>query len=374
MRTLRPLPAAIALIAVGAVVAVALWRPWVGSAQATGGASEITVSRSQCGQGWTDAKTGRQTIILHNTGDAAAEVDLVEVSSDKVYGEVDGLGPNTSAPMDMQLGAGRYAIRCLIEDTDAITGPTVTLAGAAKGGPAAVAVTKNDMLPLVKQYQAVVARGVADLAAKTATLRGDVDAGNLVAARADWLPAHLAYSSLGAAYDAFGDFADKIDGSSAGFHPLETGLWHNASAADLKPIADRLNADVHALQADLPNEQVDPNDLGLRAHEIMENALQFELTGENDEGSGTSLNTALANLDGTAKVLAVLDPVLKPRYPDLPQVRTWEDRVRALLMAHQNTPVGQLDRTTREQLDGAVGELLEKLAPVATICEVRRDG
>jgi iron uptake system component EfeO len=111
----------------------------------------------------------------------------------------------------------------------------------------------------------------------------------------------------------------------------------------------------HGLQKDLPNEQVDPNDLGLRAHEIMENALQFELTGENDQGSGTSLNTALANLDGTAKVLAILEPVLKPRYPDLPQVRKWEDRVRALLTAHQSTPVDRLDRTTREQLDGAAG-------------------
>ena len=372
MRTPRPLPAAIALVGIGAVVAVAVWRPWEDSANAAGGPPEISVSRSQCGQGWTGAKTGRQTLVVHNTGDAAAEVDLVEVGSNKVYGEVEGLGPNTSAPMDVQLGAGRYAIRCLIEDTDAITGPTVTLAGDAKSGPAVVAVTKNDMLPLVKQYEASVAAGVGDLAVKTEKLRADVDTGNLAAARTDWLPAHLAYNSLGAAYDAFGAFADQIDGSG-GFHPLEKGLWHNASAATLKPIADQLAADVHGLQEDLPNEQVDPNDLGLRAHEIMENALQFELTGENDQGSGTSLNTALANLDGTAKVLAVLDPVLKPRDPDLPQVQKWEDRVRALLTAHRSTPVDQLDRTTREQLNGAVGQLLELLAPVAALCEVRRN-
>ncbi|MGY4768272.1 EfeM/EfeO family lipoprotein [Kribbella sp. CWNU-51] len=372
MRTPRPLPAAIALVGVGALVAVAVWRPWAGAADAASGPPQITVSRSQCGQGWTDPTTGRQTIIVHNTGDAAAEVDLVEVTSNKVYGEVEGLGPNTSAPMDVQLGAGRYAIRCLIEDTEAITGPSVTVAGDAKGGPAAVAVTKNDMLPLVKQYEAGVAAGVADLAAKTDKLRRDVDAGNLDAARADWLPAHLAYNSLGAAYDAFGDFADKIDGSDAGFHPLEKGLWHNASVAGLKPIADQLAVDVHGLQHDLPNDQVDPNDLGLRAHEVMENALQFELTGENDQGSGTSQKTALANLDGTAKVLAILNPVLKPRYPDLAQVQKWEGRVRALLTAHQNTPVDQLDRTTREQLNGAVGQLLELLAPVAAICEVRR--
>ena len=374
MRTPRPLPAAVSLIAVGAVVALAIWRPWQGSAaDAAGGPPEVAVSRSQCGQGWTDARTGRQTITLHNTGDASAEVDLVEVGSNKVYGEVEGLGPNTSAPMDVQLGAGRYAMRCLIEDTDAITGPTVTVVGDGKAGPAVVPVTKNDMLPLAKQYEAAVATGVAGLAVKTDKLRADVDAGNLLAARADWLPAHLAYNSLGAAYDAFGDFADKIDGSG-GFHPLEKGLWHNASAAALKPIADQLAADVHGLQKDLPNEQVDPNDLGLRAHEIMENALQFELTGENDQGSGTSLNTALANLSGTANVLAILDPVLKPRDPDLPQVQLWEARVRALLTAHLNTPVAQLDRSTREQLNGAVGELLEKLASVAAICDVRRAG
>ena len=373
MRTPRPLSAAIALIGIGAVVAVAVWRPWAGSANAASGPPEITVSRSQCGQGWTDARTGRQTITLHNTGDASAEVDLVEVGSNKVYGEVEGLGPNTSAPMDVQLGAGTYAMRCLIEDTDAITGPTVTVVGDGKAGPAVVPVTKNDMLPLAKQYEAAVATGVAGLAVKTDKLRADVDAGNLLAARADWLPAHLAYNSLGAAYDAFGDFADKIDGSG-GFHPLEKGLWHNASAATLKPIADQLAADVHGLQKDLPNEQVDPNDLGLRAHEIMENALQFELTGENDQGSGTSLNTALANLSGTANVLAILEPVLKPRDPDLSQVQLWEARVRALLTAHLNTPVAQLDRSTREQLNGAVGELLEKLASVAAICDVRRAG
>ncbi|HEY3556690.1 MAG TPA: EfeM/EfeO family lipoprotein [Kribbella sp.] len=374
MRTPRPVPAVVALVVLAAAATVTVWRPWESSADAAHGPSGISVSRSQCGQGWGDARTGRQTLIVHNTGDAPAEVDLVEVGSAKVYGEVEGLGPGTSAAMDVQLGAGRYAIRCLIEDTGAITGPTVTLTGDGQGGPAVVPVTKNDLLPLVKKYEAGVARGVADLVVKTDKLRADVDAGNLDAARSDWLAAHVVYNSLGAAYDAFADFAEKIDGSEAGFHPLEKGLWHNASAAGLKPIADRLAADVHGLQKDLPNEQVDPNDLGLRAHEIMENALQFELTGENDNGSGTSLNTALANLNGTANVLAILDPVLRPRYPDLPQVQKWENRVRALLIAHQNTPVGQLDRTTREQLNGAVGELLEKLAPVAAICEVRRAG
>jgi iron uptake system component EfeO len=362
---------AISLLGAAVLVVVVMTHPWTARTQPTG-AAEVTVSTSACGQGWTAARSGRQTVTLHNTGRLTAEVQLVEVGSGKVYGEVDGLGPNTSEPMTVQLGSGDYAFRCLLEDVDAITGPTQAVRGDEPGGPASVPVTQNDLLPVVKRYESDVAAGIGELVAKTDRLRADVAAGDLGAARTDWLPAHLAFARLGAAYGAFGDATDAIDGTDSGFHPLERGLWSGAPASALRPVADELATDVHGLQATFAAAQVDPNDLGLRGHEIMEDALQFELTGETDQGSGTSLDTALADLDGTAEVLAVLEPVLQPRYPDLPSVTQWSDRVRALLSAHLGTPPGRLDTRTREQLDGAVGELLERLAPIATICEVRR--
>lgn len=49
-----------------------------------------------------------------------------------------------------------------------------------------------------------------------------------------------------------------------------------------------------------PTQDFDPGDLPLRAHEILENALQFELTGDTDEGSGTNLATVDSNLAGDA--------------------------------------------------------------------------
>jgi hypothetical protein len=45
----------------------------------------------------------------------------------------------------------------------------------------------------------------------------DVRAGNLGTARSAWLPAHLTYERLGAAYDSFGSFDDAIDGRPDGF-------------------------------------------------------------------------------------------------------------------------------------------------------------
>ena len=62
---------------------------------------------------------------------------------------------------------------------------------------------------------------------------------------------------------------------------------------------------------------MDPVDTGLRAHEITEDSIQLDLTGRSDFGSGTSLATARAGLDGTAELLKVLHPLLAPSDPAL---------------------------------------------------------
>jgi high-affinity iron transporter len=72
-----------------------------------------------------------------------------------------------------------------------------------------------------------VAAGLKRLTGQTGMLAGDVQRGNLAAARRDWLPAHLTYATLGAAYASFGKFDDKIDGraDALGVHnPKWTGF------------------------------------------------------------------------------------------------------------------------------------------------------
>lgn len=351
--------------------------------------TSVEVTPAGCGRGWSHPVGGRQVFDLHNTSSTAAEVDLTDPRTGAVYGEVEGLAPGTVRPLRVTLGDGTYAFKCLPDDADAVTGPTVRITGAkTRSGPAAVPVTQQDLIPPTLAYQKWIQARTVELERRTDVLRDAVDRGDLAAARAAWLPAHLVYERMGAAYGTFGDADGQINGTTAGlsggvhdkdftgFHRVEYGLWHGESARSLRGPADRLAEAVHALRARWPDERMDPADVGLRAHEILENTVQFELTGRTDYGSGTNLATARANLDGTRVLLGHLRPLLTTRDTGLPGLDSWLERTQRLLDSFRHggrwTPLAGLTRAQRETVDADLGELVERLADVAALTDVRR--
>ena len=355
-----------------------------GCSASSGPQPAIQVSVSHCGEGWSHPHAGRQTLQIRNTGNVSAEAYLIETGSGQVYGELENLSPGTTRAMTVDLGGGGFALRCAPDDADPITGPVARISGPAKTGIGIVPVSTADLYGPVKQYEKYVSGRLPGLVARTEALRSAIDSGDLSAARAAWLPAHLEYERLGAAYGAFGDFDSKINGRPdglpkgvadpdfTGFHRVEYGLWHGEPAVSLRVPAGRLSADVKALQADFPKEQVDPLDLGLRAHEILEATLRFELSGAADQGSGSSLATASANIAGTEAVLDTLRPLLVSRFPGLADVEARLARLDGLLKTHLGTPVAGLAQPDREKIDAATGDVLERLAKVAAICAPRR--
>ena len=391
----RPAPAAggvLVLVVSGALLAgcAGSQRPAANAAPADGlPHTAVQVSLGSCGQGWTRPHAGQQVFDVRNTSDGPTEVDIVDPKSGAVYGEVEGLAPNTTRPLQVTLGGGSYAFKCLPDDNDAVTGPTVTIPGHASAGPASLAVTEQDVIPPTLAYTKWIGGQMAVLAGKVRTLKDAVDRGDLSAARAAWLPAHLVYERMGAAYDTFGDADGAINGTTAGlakglddpdftgFHRIEYGLWHGQSAGQLRGPADQLARDVDTLKSGWAQARMDPLLMGLRAHEILENAVQFELTGRTDYGSGTNLATARANLDGTRAVLGYLRPLLKARYGSrLPALDTSLDRLQHTLDGFDHdgrwTTLDNLTRTQREQLDSAAGDSVERLADIAAIFDIRR--
>jgi high-affinity iron transporter len=382
-RTRRLLLAAVvavpALLA-GLVVALADPRPAAGET--------VAVSDTDCGQGFTAPEPGRRDFRMHNTGNQTSEVYLIDPSSNAVYGEIEGLAPGTTRDLVATVAGGTYAWRCVAADGRAVTSKAVRVGGAARAH-AVVPVSARDLTGPLKAYKAYVNRGLAALVTQTGKLSDDIRAGHLDTARTDWLTAHRTYASLGAAYGTFEDFDQKIDGRPdglpdgvhdkdfTGFHRIEYGLWHGESAAGLEDVAQRLADDAAGLRKAFPHQDFDPSDLPLRAHEILENTLQFELTGDTDQGSGTGLATAEANLAGTRELLTVLKPLLTPRAPTLlPTVDADSTRLRKLLDSGHHgagwTPVDRLDPAAKARIDGAAGQLLEDLSPVPDLLEIRK--
>jgi high-affinity iron transporter len=378
-----------AVVAVPAVAAVAVIAA-VGPNSSSKGGQTVEVSAASCGKGFDDLATGEHVFQMKNTGDVPAEVYLLDPSTNAVYGEIEGLAPGTTRPLTATLGAGTYAWRCVPNGKGAVTSAVKHVSGSGTSKTAVVPISEKDLDAPLDQYKSYVTDHLNELAGHTAKLKQDVDAGDLAAAKADWLTAHLAYNRLGAAYGTFADWDGKIDGRAdglpdkekdkdfTGFHRLEYGLWHGEPAAALAPVADQLDADVHGLIEDWPKQDFDPADLPLRAHEILENTLQFQLTGDADYGSGTTLATADANLAGTRVVLNVIRPLVQARDPQgLERIDSWLDRFGTVVDAAEQpdgswTPVDKLATADRQKLNGTLGELLEQLAVVPDLLEIRK--
>jgi iron uptake system component EfeO len=352
----------------------------------------VEAGTDKCGTGWADPKPGAQTFTVKNTTIAGEDVYLQGVKNQAVYLEIEGLGSGASRTQSVVLGKGSYRFVCLPNDQTPVLGNPVSVPAGPTGGPTTpgvAPVTQNDMIPPSKVYGAWIQSQLPSLTADVQALANDVDGGNLAQAKVDWLNGHLVYETLGAAYGAFGDLDTDINGTPAsgqtalsdpdlaGFHKVEALLWSGAPASAIQPVSDALLASVQKLQSTFPQAVIDPLDVGLRSHEILENALQFELTGATDAGSHTNLATLDANLTGTLEALAPLHDILAPRYPDLQKTVDWVTATKTYVETFRAadgswTPLDSLSQTQREDLDSRVSEAVEMLAPVAAICDIRQ--
>jgi iron uptake system component EfeO len=352
----------------------------------------INISASACGTGWQHPTAGAQTLEIHNASTAVVEVQLVNPANGAVYAQIEGIGPGTTRSMPVNVGSGQYSFICSGTDYGTRTGPAIHVPGQVSGGAAILPLTPDQVNTITQEARSYVANGLVTLEPQAAALAADIQNGNLSAARAAWLTAHLTWERLGSAYGMFGSYDDTIDGTPfglaggvqdpgfTGFYRLEYGLWHGQSAAELAKPASQLVTQVRALQTawpgiELPTTQA-VGDLALRTHEILEDAMQNQLSGLDDFGSGTTLATFAAGIDATRAQLGILYPYLVSRYPQTAALYSSLDQLQRLIDAektsHGWTPAGDLSTTQREQLDAAAGQTVELLSPIPDIFEQER--
>jgi len=349
----------------------------------------VEVGADVCGAGWNGGKAGEQTFALWDNSSVPVEVYLQNVDTGKVYFDAEGIGVDVTRSFNAVIGPGHYRLYCNPSDGDGLPGPTVDVTGAAPSTTtqAMAPVTNGDLLGPIAAYHAWVTSRFPMLLRQVRALDVDLRRGDTTAAKRDWLAGHVTYETMGAAYDAFGDDNDAINAMPAtgidpatdpdlhGFHKVEAQLWGGADPASIVPAAGQLVKAVSKLRTDFKNERLNTIDIGLRSHEILENAVQFVLNGTDDAGSGTSLATLDANLTGTLAAMKPIRPLLSTRDADLAETDRWIKRSQRLVRSYDHhgiwTPLDALSTRQREALNATISQTTELLSRVATITEPR---
>ena len=251
-------------------------------------------------------------------------------------------------------------------------------------------VTPADYRRPVATYKRYVGRQLGALLGEVAVLRAAVARHDLTGARAAWLKADARYESIGAAYGAFGELDAAINGRPAGLpdgarspdftglHRVELALWEHRSTREAVAPAAHLTRAVARLRAKVGAMTIDPLEYSLRAHEVLEDGIHLQLSGQASPWSGSALVALRAEVKGTNVVLRTLEPMLVRRDAGgaLPQARRALRRLSAAL-AGLERPDGSLPRwdrlgqRDRELVDGLTAGAAEQLAFVPELIDPR---
>ena len=103
-------------------------------AAASNAADAVTVSKTECAPEFTSAQSGNQTFTVANNSGMAGEINL-DNAAGAVVGEIETLGPGTTAPLSADLGNGTYTFVCLMGSQSATSSQQVQVtAKTATGG------------------------------------------------------------------------------------------------------------------------------------------------------------------------------------------------------------------------------------------------
>jgi high-affinity iron transporter len=251
-------------------------------------------------------------------------------------------------------------------------------------------VTPVDYERPIAAYRRYVRGRLGTLGGQVAALRGAIARDDLGAARAAWIRADATYESIGAAYGAFGDLDAAVNGRPAGLpdgvrspdftglHRVELALWERRSTHDATRPAAQLARAVARMRAQVAKLEIDPLEYSLRAHEILEDGIHLQLSGQASPWSGAALIALRAEVRGTGVVLATLEPLIARRDSTdaLPQARRALRRLATeidrLERADGSLPrwdrLGQRDR---ERVDGLAAGAAEHLAYVPELIDPR---
>jgi len=290
-----------------------------GSAEPSAGRIAVSVSESGCSPATITVPSGPVTFVVTNAGNETGEFEII-LANTKVIDEVENIVPGFVVNMSTRLDGGTYEMVC--GNTQTPKGALTVTGGAAATPPPNTVVAQADLDAARDKYAAFVKEQTAALVTAIAAFTAAVEAGDVAQAKALYAAARIPWESIEPIAELFPDLDQAIDFREEdfdggaddpgfkGFHKIEKVLFEGGTAAGLGPLAVELRANVDELKKRIDTLVIDPRVMARGAGELIEEVAQSKMTGEEDRYSKMDLVSIDANVDGSARIVDELRPIL----------------------------------------------------------------
>lgn len=335
----------------------------------------VNIHAHNCEPNALTVAAGKNAFRIVNRSERAVEWEILD--GVLVIEERENIAPGLSQVINANLAPGDYAITCGLlsnpRGTLHVT-PTAESDAKAKARPSMTA-----FIGPLSEYRVYLSLQSSALIKAVNALQQAIDAGDLSAAQAAYLPARAAYqriapaaqrlAELDNAINARADYYEKREQAPGfgGFHRIEYGLYEQHSVEGLAPIAQRLQTDVTQLKQQLMAQSLAPEQLAAIATRTLRSLAEVRSSGEEERYSHSDLNGFAANLDGTRKIVDLLRPLLSRSAGDLLQkidaaMADLDTTLDALSSADGGVrPYDQVDEAQRKQIAAKAGALADAL-------------
>ena len=280
------------------------------------GSVNISVNDQQCEPMELTVPSGQTVFNIVNSSGRKLEWEILE--GVMVVDERENIAPGLTDKMTVTLMPGEYQMTCGL-----LTNPRGKLIVTDSGfKPAENQADMSKLAQPLADYKVYVQAEAKELVKKTAQFVAAVKAGQIDQAKALFADTRTHYERIEPIAELFNeldpaidaredDFKDKAkDPEFVGFHRIEYALWVEKSTDGVKEVADRLDADVKKLAAEIDALNFPPSKVVGGAAVLMEEVAATKISGEEDRYSHTDLSDFQANVEGSQKIVDLFRPVI----------------------------------------------------------------
>jgi iron uptake system component EfeO len=316
--------------------------------------------------------------VTNKNAGAVSEAELRTSNLSHLLGEQENLTPGLTGGFELTVEPGNYLINC---PGASQAHAKFTVTGVARTVSAA---DTNTLGKAVSAYATYVNRQSARLVSSSQTMCDDIEAGNMARAEIDYPKARIYYERIEPVASVWGTLDTDIDGridnpvtnpaDLEGFHRIEELMWADDTLHSAAGFCRGLVKHEQQLQKLVHGATYNPVTMASGATDLINEAADSKITGEEERYSNTDFVVFQANVDGAMEVVDLLRPYLRTADPSLlATIDQRDDAIESAIARYKVTPgyddTGYVEYSTvldaqRKRLSGVVQAFAEALSQI----------